>query len=977
MGVRAYGRETLASLPIDVDKNWNDRSISNVNSLQANEHITVTARGANRKLYPALNRYDSETDGWYVSKDNGDVERKFWKDDFSVDSSSQYTGDVSSFTWDTANRQLKYTGIHPSKGIITKEVFTDGKIDFTFAFPTAYTTGNIWLKFEIASANPSTRPMGGLVLYLTRTAAGNLKTAIYDYVASKAVAYGTTMPVGIGENVRVTIIKNANQFEVYLNGLLKISTTYSNYVPSGVGFRLYSDGGYTGDREVIIKDFTIAPSVSYSDDFATDTTERYQPVFGTVTYDDTNNRMNVTTAAGANGKASGRLKSYKFCEGAQQFDVTLPIGEDGDFICMVTHATNPAMTNGIGVGLQSDGDGNWNLATLSGTTVTEGADSGLDDGDVARIEIEKDDKGCYWYYIYDASGVKPTTPTGKLFTTLSEGYTGWRANGAGETTQTYAIDNISIRAESIVGRTNVEVTEPFWFRDEFSENSLGRYNIANATISEGKLSIGGRRHARIPTLKLTGNSTVEVLVESPTSDAANYICYIDPNATINQMDGDNIFTTNTGVIYVAQFVDKIEIYVNSTKIITDADFKRPDNVQTLMRVTYNGTDSITFSNGVLTKTYTDSRLNIRSVYNVALASGPGLVGVSTGRTMRWGNLQISGTRVYNKPIHRGAMLETFHDGTEEVVGTTFIDDCQWDRSAEYPTTDGLTWDTVNSRIHMTDQAAGITIGEYSDFYVEAEFYQSDVMGTGGRCTIAFCSDVTSPSYSTGNKYLFTTYGEFELRLMNVVEGELSTISNVTLTTSTKNKLIKLAVLKVGSSIKCYYNGELVISTTNTTFSYGKVVVGNSIFYEPMYFRNVIVIGLDPTATNGIAACIPPIGGGARYGEQEKVYKQLVNAAKFGEYKTTALAKTTNAGAEAIEMYFKNTTDTTNIATDDTDTLAISLTDTNYSMLTKDLQLLHRDRADTIEVAVRASSAATPVSPACYITDLMILPKTEG
>jgi len=46
-------------------------------------------------------------------------------------------------------------------------------------------------------------------------------------------------------------------------------------------------------------------------------------------------------------------------------------------------------------------------------------------------------------------------------------------------------------------------------------------------------------------------------------------------------------------------------------------------------------------------------------------------------------------------------------------------------------------------------------------------------------------------------------------------------------------------------------------------------------------------------------------------------------------------------------------------------------------LTKDLQLLHRDRADTIEVAVRKTSAATEVSPACYVTDLMILPKTEG
>jgi len=32
-----------------------------------------------------------------------------------------------------------------------------------------------------------------------------------------------------------------------------------------------------------------------------------------------------------------------------------------------------------------------------------------------------------------------------------------------------------------------------------------------------------------------------------------------------------------------------------------------------------------------------------------------------------------------------------------------------------------------------------------------------------------------------------------------------------------------------------------------------------------------VIAASPDATNGIAACIPPIGGGARYGVEESVY----------------------------------------------------------------------------------------------------------
>ncbi|MCK9327023.1 MAG: hypothetical protein M0P69_16140, partial [Bacteroidales bacterium] len=101
MGVRAYGKETLVSLPIDVDKDWGDHSISNVKSLQANEHITITARGANRNLHPSLNRYDSETDGWHISKDNNDIDRKFFKDDFSVVSADLYTVTGTVTGWGT------------------------------------------------------------------------------------------------------------------------------------------------------------------------------------------------------------------------------------------------------------------------------------------------------------------------------------------------------------------------------------------------------------------------------------------------------------------------------------------------------------------------------------------------------------------------------------------------------------------------------------------------------------------------------------------------------------------------------------------------------------------------------------------------------------------------------------------------------------------------------------------------------------
>jgi hypothetical protein len=348
--------------------------------------------------------------------------------------------------------------------------------------------------------------------------------------------------------------------------------------------------------------------------------------------------MNVTTATGANGKASGRLKSYKFCEGAQQFDVTLPTGADGDFICMVTHAMDPD-DNGIGVGLQSDGAGNWNLATLSGTTVTVGASSGLTDGKTARIEIEKDITGAYWYYIYDAAGTKPTTATGKLFTTLSEGYTGWYANG---NSKTYAIDNISIRAESIVGRTNVEVTEPFWFRDEFGENSIGRYVSSNptyCTVADGKLTytrVGtGYSNFYVPQPLKNTKSTMNINLGA---DGIVLVGVNSPNPNNN---------ANALLIRVA---------TNSLRLINNVNMAYQSLVTTTPTIT-PGTDyevninitdeSVVVSlDGVEIINYTGEQMYTSGYTSVSL--------YSTGDTIS--DLQISGTRVYQKPIHRGAML---------------------------------------------------------------------------------------------------------------------------------------------------------------------------------------------------------------------------------------------------------------------------------------------------------------------------------
>ncbi len=384
--------------------------------------------------------------------------------------------------------------------------------------------------------------------------------------------------------------------------------------------------------------------------------ERYQPVLGTVAYDDTNKRMNVTTTTGANGKASGRLKSYKFCEGAQQFDVTLPVGADGDFICMVTHATNTTMTNGIGVGLQSDGAGNWNFVTLSGTKVTVGAPSGLTDGKTARIEIEKDITGAYWYYIYDAAGPKPTTATGKLFTTLSEGYTGWYANG---NSKTYAIDNISIRAESIVGRTNVEVTEPFWLRDEFEEDSIGRYphsstwSISNGTLTRLTISASPIwfTNTQISNFDVTFDFKPH-LTDDTDSNRRFWFVF---GSNRNKIEG-----YNNGIRYLLS----LRCSTSSTLCRLDKfDVSLQNNLHNFGSTTdiLEGQEGFTsvrilLVNGVLSLYINGVQLG--TSYNIGenVVGYIGAYGWGTTDAYEIDNLQISGTRVYNKPIHRGAML---------------------------------------------------------------------------------------------------------------------------------------------------------------------------------------------------------------------------------------------------------------------------------------------------------------------------------
>ena len=70
-------------------------------------------------------------------------------------------------------------------------------------------------------------------------------------------------------------------------------------LPTGVNLTPGFVTDVASERVICWKDVSYAPSISYADNFTSDTTERYQAVLRTFAYDNTNKRVNVTTATEA------------------------------------------------------------------------------------------------------------------------------------------------------------------------------------------------------------------------------------------------------------------------------------------------------------------------------------------------------------------------------------------------------------------------------------------------------------------------------------------------------------------------------------------------------------------------------------------------------------------------------------------------------------------------------------------------------
>lgn len=593
-----------------------------------------------------------------ISKDNGDVERKFIKDPLDVDSSDMWLGTQTGFAW--TGSMLSWDG--PTRANIFRSdsgSIQDKKIECEVRPDSIDSVGYIGVVvgdtasdegYRIAVRCPAT---GVRKLYIHKNYGGAIVGTSSADIPEADFAIGTwyymTVTITTAGVITATIICNG--------------VTYTATGTDTTVTERYC--GVQGDGVInncSFRNFTVSPSISYADDFTTDTvsgaTGRYRAGYPN-TYETDCLRLvcgNYNTTA---------LRSYLF--GSGEFAATvkaLPAAAPvGARVGIIPHGQNLTTQTGGGftVGViktatgWAAGWGNGKSLTSLGTDVPH-----LVDGDSVVIDVDSDQEhGVAYAYIYKVGNYRshPDCVAFKFYHTVTtEGQFGLWAyyDGGGY----FEISNITIRAESIVGRTNVEVTEPFWFRDEFDENSIGRYagNTSDMSVSGGKLLCSTcPRHIAVASAKLQ-NQTVSFTWKPTSVDGSNKY-----RAAVGfRTDGNSIYdlysSLSTDLRYIVYFIgdqSKVVLYKGSTSIGMLQEIACPVTYDAEHEITVTKTGKV-FEVDVDGTTYTLTdpawTPEIESTFTTLQVHNCG----ATPHEID--NLQISGTRVYQKSIHRGAML---------------------------------------------------------------------------------------------------------------------------------------------------------------------------------------------------------------------------------------------------------------------------------------------------------------------------------
>ena len=215
-----------------------------------------------------------------MSKDNGDVERKFWKDDFSVDSSDQYetlSGSTSTHSYDTdhivipngTGIQLKHGDVAPKKfsmtvkqtGVTGTFVNWDNHFQVRFTGTPSYPPSGPAVSVHFFNAGNNNNKLGIEVLDATGE---NIISRLYTFADTATYHAFLNSKWGFEITFREDSKVNLSI------PLLGINATSTKTVSLSGQVRPYITT-YNLNKPLEVYEITSSPSESYADDFATDT----------------------------------------------------------------------------------------------------------------------------------------------------------------------------------------------------------------------------------------------------------------------------------------------------------------------------------------------------------------------------------------------------------------------------------------------------------------------------------------------------------------------------------------------------------------------------------------------------------------------------------------------------------------------------------------------------------------------------------
>lgn len=711
-----------------------------------------------------------------------------------------------------------------------------------------------------------------------------------------------------------------------------------------------------------------------------------------------NSKMTIASTAVTENVISTRLRSYKFASGEYEIAFKNLLTTELNFALMFAMQD---VYNGYKVVLEDNVAGAsrvtlYSVVAGAHTKLSQSAIVAYTRGNKVWMRVLYDRiAGTISVFVRDNAGTYQTTPLITAYTNIwTYGYTGLELDATGMGSISAEVSDFVVRAQSRIGDTNVPVTESgYYFRDEFTADSMGRittrYRGADTTIAVtgGKLVCTNQAtdSARTDTViwlqsALTGSVVIEadIAVSDVTSSSTVVQLGLATPCVTNGVGNGYLIrlypSASLFVIVKADTVGSTTTLVSTTKTIlanTTYHIKLTWNSATGALAGYfdgEASPSLTVTDTTYTQPmYPSARAGL---YNASM-------------TMSFDNLTVSGTRVYNKPMLRGAQRGEYWDGTAAVPCVRYTDDFNWDTIGEYtgdrsvfvwtPMIGAVTCTAMQLR-YLTVSNLRAGTGRYTFTFTPVE------VGTDGYCRVGmfFGQQAYGTLGNLGNCYmLYCVKGTSSIcRLYRIDAGTPTIIQSITGPLFTLGARTTMSVVwnATAGTFDVYQDGVYVATVTGDT-TYGPGYFG--VTHNPLgamacttAIHELQVDALGVQSTNGLAVALGGVAHGGLYDTETwvglKWAKEVYAYAR--DYACSVKMGLSTLAATAYTLYFKDYTRNTAIQASGSvkqyDTTAAATYET-YNVPT--IELTSANDGDQILIGLDRTPTAT--MPPIYVTEI--------